>query len=232
MRRAVKAYLPSFLAVTAVMLLGLGVGAYILSNQRLRFPLIEESPKKIDAVLSNAQAVQPGQGQSVRVAGVTIGAIGPVKLEDGRAVVTLEIEPEFKDLVKEDATALLRSKTGLKDMFVEVDPGHGRTLPAGGRIALSDTLPDVNLDEVLAVLDSDTRPYLQLLIGGGGKGLEGRGQDLSRTRNKARSTCADFGLKRDLSSLRSAFGLLSTRRSMKTPSKIMLALPARSRNPT
>ena len=180
-RRAIKAYLPSFLAVAAVMLLGLGVGAYILSNQRLRFPLLEESPKKINAVLVNAQAVQPGQGQSVRVAGVTIGAIGRVRLEDGRALVTLEIEPKFKSLVKEDATALLRTKTGLKDMFVEVDPGHGKTLPAGGRIALSDTLPDVNVDEVLSVLDSDTRPYLQLLINGGGKGLEGRGEDLSKT---------------------------------------------------
>jgi len=180
-KRAINAYLPSFLAVTAVMLLGIGVGAYILANQRLHFPLLEESPKKIDAVLSNAQAVQPGQGQSVRVAGVTIGAIGPVRLEDGRAVVTLEIESKYKDLVKRDATALLRSKTGLKDMFVEVDPGHGATLPAGGEIALSDTLPDVNLDEVLAVLDSDTRPYLQLLISGGGKGTEGRGRDLSKT---------------------------------------------------
>ena len=157
------------------------MGAYILSNQRLRFPFIQESPKKIDAVLSNAQAVQPGQGQSVRVAGVTIGAIGPVKLKDGRAVVTLEIEPKYKELVKDDATALLRSKTGLKDMFVEVDPGHGKTLEDGGRIALSDTLPDVNLDEVLAVLDSDTRPYLQLLVNGGGKGLDGRGEDLSKT---------------------------------------------------
>ena len=181
MKRAIRAYLPSFIAVAAVMLLGLGVGAYILSNQRLRFPLIEESPKKIDAVLANAQAVQPGQGQSVRVAGVTVGAIGPVRLEDGRAVVTLEIEREFEDLVRSDATALLRSKTGLKDMFVEIDPGHGRPLPEGGTIELSDTLPDVNLDEVLAVLDGDTRPYLQLLVNGAGKGLDGRGGDLSKT---------------------------------------------------
>jgi phospholipid/cholesterol/gamma-HCH transport system substrate-binding protein len=66
-------------------------------------------------------------------------------------------------------------------MFVEVDPGHGRPLGEGDRIAMSDTLPDVNLDEVLAVLDSDTRPYLKLLITGGGKGLKGRGADASRT---------------------------------------------------
>ncbi len=181
MKRAIRAYLPSFLAVTAVMLLGVGVGTYILSQQGLRFPLVQEKPKQIEAVLANAQAVQPGQGQSVRVAGVTIGTIGRVRLKDGRPVVTLEIERRFENLVRRDATALLRSKTGLKDMFVEVDPGHGRPLPEGGRIALSDTLPDVNLDEVLAVLDSDTRPYLQLLVNGAGKGVRGRGRDLSKT---------------------------------------------------
>ena len=181
MKRAIKAYLPSFLAVTAVMLLGLGVGAYILSNQRLRFPFIEESPKKIDAVLSNAQAVQPGQGQSVRVAGVTIGAIGPVRLEDGRA------RGHAGDRAQVQGPGQARRHRAAA--FEDRPEGHVRggrpgpraTLPAGGRIALSDTLPDVNLDEVLAVLDSDTRPYLQLLISGGGKGLDGRGQDLSKT---------------------------------------------------
>lgn len=181
MRRAIRTYLSTFVAVTALMLLGVGVAVFILSNQRLRFPLVQDKPMKIEAVLSNAQAVQPGQGQSVRVAGVTVGTIDKVRLKDGRAVVTMGIEQRFKRLIRRDATALLRSKTGLKDMFVEVDPGHGRPLAEGDQIALRDTLPDVNLDEVLAVLDSDTRPYLKLLISGGGKGLKGRGKDGSRT---------------------------------------------------
>lgn len=181
MKRAIREYLPSFLAVSAVALLAIGVAVYILSNQRLRFPLVQDKPVQIEAVLSNAQAVQPGQGQSVRVAGVTVGTIDKVRLKDGRAVVTLGIEQRFKRLIRRDATALLRSKTGLKDMFVEVDPGHGRPLDEGDQIALRDTLPDVNLDEVLAVLDADTRPYLKLLISGGGKGLKGRGDDASRT---------------------------------------------------
>ena len=181
MRHGVRTYGPTFASVIALVVLGLGVGAYILSNQRFRFPLIQDRPVKIDAVLSNAQAVQPGQGQSVRVAGVTVGTIGRVRLEDGRAIVTLEIEHRFAGLIRDDATALLRSRTGLKDMFVEVDPGHGRALGAGDRIALRGTLPDVNVDEVLSALDADTRAYLRLLITAGAGGLRGRGRDASRT---------------------------------------------------
>ena len=45
-------------------------------------------------------------------------------------------------------------------------------------IPVENTTPDVNPDEILSVLDRDTRDYLQLLINGVGKGLEGRGSDL------------------------------------------------------
>ena len=58
--------------------LGIGIGAYILANQRLRFPLVEEAPLKLNMELANAQAVAPGQGQTVRVSGVQIGEIGEV----------------------------------------------------------------------------------------------------------------------------------------------------------
>lgn len=177
MRRAIRTYLVNVLTLLAMMVVSTAVGAYILNEQRLRFPLVEEEPFRLAVELSDAQAVSPGQGQSVRVAGVTIGAIGDVRLEDGRAVVDLELERRHEGLVREDATALLRSKTGLKDMFVEIDPGHGDPLPENGRIDLSATLPDVDLDEVISALDADTRAYLELLISGAGAGLEGRGRD-------------------------------------------------------
>ena len=72
-------------------------------------------------------------------AGVRIGDIGKVDLEDGKAVVTLELEPKYKGFIRQDATALLRAKTGLKDMFLEVDPGDGKPLPKDGRIPVSNT---------------------------------------------------------------------------------------------
>jgi phospholipid/cholesterol/gamma-HCH transport system substrate-binding protein len=85
--------------------------------------------------------------------------------------------------VHRDATLLLRPKTGLKDMTVELDPGSDDAprLAEGGTIPISQTQPDVNLDELLSALDSDTRTYLQLLLNAGGDGLRGRGADLGDT---------------------------------------------------
>jgi len=178
MRAAIRKNFADFLAILGVVVLGLGIGAYILSNQRLRFPLIEDKPYTVKAELSDAQAVTPGQGQTVVIAGVRVGDIGKVDLEDGKAVVELQLEPKYRGLLTEDASALLRAKTGTKDMFIEVDPGEGKPLEDGGRISVSNTLPDVDPDEFLAALDADTREYLKLLISGAGKGLDGRGTDL------------------------------------------------------
>jgi phospholipid/cholesterol/gamma-HCH transport system substrate-binding protein len=175
---AIKKHWIDFLAIAGLALLGIGVGVYILSQQDLRFPLVEQTPKRIEIELTNAQAVQPGQGQTVRVAGVEVGRIADVEVEDGIAVVALDIEPEYENLIREDATALLRPKTALKDMFVEVDPGRGEPVPEEGRITAANTLPDVDPDEIYSALDADTRPYLKLLVAGAGKGLDGRGDDL------------------------------------------------------
>jgi phospholipid/cholesterol/gamma-HCH transport system substrate-binding protein len=59
-----------------------------------------------------------------------------------------------------------------------VSPGTGPVLHEGGRISVANTLPDVDPDEIYAALDSDTRPYLKLLVSGAGQGLKGRGRDL------------------------------------------------------
>jgi phospholipid/cholesterol/gamma-HCH transport system substrate-binding protein len=181
MMTAIRKNLADFLAIVGVIVLGLGIGAYILANQRLRFPLVEEPFYTVKAELPDAQAVTPGQGQTVVVAGVRVGDIGAVELEDGKAVVELQLEPKYKGLIRDDASALLRAKTGTKDMFLEVDPGEGEPLPQDGRIQISNTLPDIDPDEFLAVLDSDTRNYLKLLISGAGEGLEHRGTDLRET---------------------------------------------------
>ena len=85
MRLAIKKHWVSFVLLAGMVVIALAVGTYILSQQAFRFPLVEESPKRIQVELQNAQAVQPGQGQTVRVAGIEVGRIGDVKVEDGLA---------------------------------------------------------------------------------------------------------------------------------------------------
>jgi phospholipid/cholesterol/gamma-HCH transport system substrate-binding protein len=180
-KRAIKAHLRDFLVVLGLVVLAVAIGGYILSQQRFRFPLIEDEPKRVEIELDNAQSVQPGQGQTVRVAGVEVGQISGVEIEDGNAVVEIEIDQEFEDVIREDATALLRPRTGLKDMLIDVDPGQGEVLGAGERVTVGNTLPDVNPDEIYSTLDADTRDYLRLLVSGAGKGLRGHGDDLAET---------------------------------------------------
>ena len=216
MKRAIVAHLRDFVAMLGLLVVAIAIAVYILDQQRFRFPFVEPQPKRLAVELRNAQAVQPGQGQTVRVAGVEVGKIGKVRLDQGVALVELEIEEEYRNLIREDATALLRPKTPLKDMFLEVSPGGGRVLGEGGRIRLENTAPDVDPDEIYEALDADTRPYLKLLVSGAGKGLAGRGEDLNRTlrrleplhRDLARVTRATSNRRRALKRLIHNYGEL------------------------
>jgi phospholipid/cholesterol/gamma-HCH transport system substrate-binding protein len=176
-KRAIKNHASDFAAIIVLLILSVVVAGYILTKERLRFPFIQSSPVTMNAEFSTAQAVTPGQGQSVRVSGVQIGEVGNVKLKNGIAVVQMQIDQKYKHLIHTDATALLRPRTGLKDMFIEVNPGtkNAPTAKAGYTIPVQNSLPDVNIDEILAALDGDTRQYLDLLVNGAGQGLKGKG---------------------------------------------------------
>ena len=76
-------------------------------------------------------------------------------------------------------------------MVAELTPGTpdaGR-LQEGGVIPVSQTLPDVNLDEILSSLDADTRDYLLLLLNDGAQGLgsQRKGRELAEAIRRAAS---------------------------------------------
>lgn len=219
MRRQLRRSGRDVLALATLMVVGMLVALYILDHQRLRLPLLDPKAVEYKAELATAQAVAPGQGQTVRISGVRVGAIGAVELREGRAVVTMEIDEEYAPLVKTDASVLLRPKTGLKDMFLELQPGSDGAPRAepGFTIPIDNSLPDVNPDQLLAMLDSDTRSYLQLLLNGAGEGLERRGGELREifrrfeptTRDLARVTRGVAERRRNLRRLVRSLHLLS-----------------------
>jgi phospholipid/cholesterol/gamma-HCH transport system substrate-binding protein len=143
-------------------------------------PLVGEEFDQVTAEFSTAQAVTPGQGQSVDIAGIEIGKVASVELEDGHAVVGMNIQPKYMELIHPNAELLLRPKTGLNDMIVEIDPGSGpKHIEDGAHFTLTQTEPNTNLEAFFATLDADTRQYIQLLVAGGAQGIGGRGVQLS-----------------------------------------------------
>jgi phospholipid/cholesterol/gamma-HCH transport system substrate-binding protein len=197
--KAFRSNTKAAVAMVVLVVLGVAVGSYILSNQRLNppawMPVIGEDQFQIKAELESAQGVLPGQGQAVNISGVKVGDIASVELVDGRAVATLRIEERFAR-VYPDASVLLRPKTGLKDMVMELDPGSpssGEPLDENVTIANDSTNPDVNLEEFLGSLDGDTQDYLRLLVRGAGQALgKGGGRDLANTFRRLQPLSRDF----------------------------------------
>jgi phospholipid/cholesterol/gamma-HCH transport system substrate-binding protein len=189
-RRAIRDHLPDFLAAFVLLLIAIGVAGYVLSNQRFYLPgwvpVVGTDFFKLNADLGTAQAVVPGQGQTVNIAGVKVGEVGKVELHDGRATVQMLIKPKYRHVYR-NATILLRPKTGLKDMYLSLDPGTKSSgeLHEGAAVQVANTLPDVNPDEVLAELDTDTRAYLRVLLNSGG-------QAFTDTSKHAQSAPADL----------------------------------------
>jgi phospholipid/cholesterol/gamma-HCH transport system substrate-binding protein len=186
--RGVRKQVANAVWLVAMVVVGLAVGGYILGHQRLTWPswapLVGKDYFVLEARFSAAPGVLPGQGNAVTIAGVKVGEITGERLDRGQAVLRLRLDGRYGH-VRPDATVLLRPKTALKDMVVELDPGSkasGAELRDGATLGVTATLPDVNLDEILAGLDGDTRAALVALLGNAGTALgKGNGRELAST---------------------------------------------------
>jgi phospholipid/cholesterol/gamma-HCH transport system substrate-binding protein len=165
-KRAILIHRQDFIAIIALVAAAIAVVVYILEHQPA-FSL-GKSYYTVHAEFATGAAVTAGQGQSVDVAGVQVGQVGGVKLQNGRAIVTMNIYTKYRPIYR-NASVLLRPRTPLKDMYLELDPGTpgAGAVPSGGMLPVANTSPDINVEEILSSLDADTRSYLLLLLGGG-----------------------------------------------------------------
>jgi phospholipid/cholesterol/gamma-HCH transport system substrate-binding protein len=183
-RRAIREHLRDFIAIGVLALLAIVTTGVILSRQQANFPswvpFLGQNHFVLKGKFASAQAVTPGQGQTVTIAGINVGSVGGVSLENGVAVVTMDIDPQYATLIHTDAQLLLRPRTGLQDMTIEIDPGQkNKEISEDATIPTANTEPNVNPDQILASLDGDTQAFLQLLLQGGAQGLGGQAQTFS-----------------------------------------------------
>jgi phospholipid/cholesterol/gamma-HCH transport system substrate-binding protein len=185
-RDQIERYRTAFLSVVTMIIVAAAVGGYILAHENLKLPgwvpVLGRNYYTLNAEFQTAQAVTPGQGQAVTIAGAKIGEIASVNLHEGVAVVTMKIVPKYARIYR-NATLLLRPKTQLQDITIEVNPGSPAAgkLHSGEVIPLAQTAPNVDFDEFLAGLDAETRSYLQELLAGAAGGFKNNSRAFAAT---------------------------------------------------
>ncbi len=185
-REQIERYRTAFISVVLMIAIAAAVGGYILAHENLHLPswvpVLGHEYYDLKADFQTAQAVTPGQGQAVTIAGAKVGEVASVELHNGIAVVSMKVTPKYARFYK-NATVLLRPKTQLQDITIEVNPGtpSAGKLKSGETLPLSQTAPNVNFDEFLAGLDAETRAYLQELLAGAGQGFGHNGPAFAAT---------------------------------------------------
>ncbi|MET8249152.1 MlaD family protein [Streptomyces sp. NPDC005202] len=151
-------------AVTVALVVLAGVaGGIILTNQRFDWPWEDKFP--FYATLQSSPGVSPGNGQEVRIAGVQVGEIRSTEVDDhGNAKLGLAIDPQYH--VYDNAKVVLRPKSPLNEMYVELNPGGppGKELKKDGVLPVGNSTRPIQVDEVLGHLDVNTREALTSLL--------------------------------------------------------------------
>ncbi len=99
------------------------------------------------AVFSNSGGVK--EGSNIVIAGVEVGRVKRIVLENYQARVVLSLPPEIK--IQEDAIASIKTKGLVGEKYIEITPGGSETFIApGGRIR--ETQSSVDLEELISKL--------------------------------------------------------------------------------
>ena len=139
-KRAIVIHRQDFIAIVALVVAAIAVAATCSVTSRRSRSGRATTPSRRE--FATGAAVTAGQGQSVDVAGVQVGQVGGVQLQDGRALVTMNIFKKYQPIYH-NATVLLRPRTPLKDMYLSLDPGtkSAGAIPNGGTLGIANTQP-------------------------------------------------------------------------------------------
>lgn len=117
----------------------------------------------------------------IRIGGLHAGQVLNPRVRNGKALIDLRLASSFAPL-RSDSRLRVRLRSAVGVRYLEVIPGtKGRLLAAGETLPASQADTPVALDDVLGILDADTRQRTHALLGQLGTGIAGRGDDLNQT---------------------------------------------------
>jgi phospholipid/cholesterol/gamma-HCH transport system substrate-binding protein len=188
---AARTYTRFLLVFALIGGVGIAASLYTLVHQRLVLPFA--NTYTVSAQFTAANGIVSGLGQPVNVVGVNVGQVTGVTLQNGQAVVAMQINRSQVPRLYANASAVLAPITPLEDMQINLNPGTpaAGALPSNAIIRIGQTTSPVPLSDLLSTLDGDTRDFLTSLISSIGQGTSGRGTDLRRILDTLGPTTGD-----------------------------------------
>ncbi len=140
------------------------------------------APKGYEFRASFTDASQLADQADVRIAGVNVGKVVSKSLDPqgNRTIATIQMDSQYAP-VRQDARAILRTKTILGETYVQITPGTSGSpmLPDGALLARSSVTDAVQLDQIFNALDPRTRYAFQQWQQQLAVALKGNGQNLN-----------------------------------------------------
>jgi phospholipid/cholesterol/gamma-HCH transport system substrate-binding protein len=131
------------LSVGVFLLIGLLCLAY-LSIRLGDLHLFGGSDYLVEAAFSNVAGLK--EKGAVTMAGVNIGQVERIELQDGRALVKMRINQGVK--LEQDVIASIKTMGIIGDKYISISPGaDDEYIPSGG--AIQDTQPPLDIENLL-----------------------------------------------------------------------------------
>jgi phospholipid/cholesterol/gamma-HCH transport system substrate-binding protein len=116
-----------------------------LSVKIARSEILGTKGYEVYALFSNSGGLK--NGSSVTIAGVQVGRIRSISLDDYQARIEMSLQEGVK--IQEDAIAAVKTKGLIGEKFIEITPGASdKIIPPGGRIR--ETLPPVDFEQLIS----------------------------------------------------------------------------------
>ena len=145
---------------------------------------------RIRVVMPNAANLLAGS--RVEIDGARVGEVTALAARDGKALVTVSVDERHAPL-RAGTTVRVEWRGVLGERVVALDPGprSNAAIPSGGMIAAGSE--QVELDQVLAALDPDTRKHLNSTVRQLDASLKAHSGDLNDTLRAAGPAVRELG---------------------------------------
>ncbi len=132
------------LAVGFFLLIGIVCLGY-LSIKLGKMEVLGGKGYELTAVFANSGGLKAGSG--IIIAGVDVGRVKSIALDDYKARVVMYFPADIK--IQEDSIASVKTKGLIGEKYIEITPGGSeKAIPPGGKIR--DTQPAVDLEELIS----------------------------------------------------------------------------------